>query len=400
MQTKGIRLDFNDGVLRGKPGATCVMVWCLASLVSAVFTVNGVGQGMAVGSFQQSYRIFYSTADGLPDSNAYTVAIAPDSGIVYAGTANGAAKLMGQQWQLLPGIEGAPVRTLAVSPAGKVYLIFQGYLYEASERRVAPLPAGVDETSCCLALSEAGVFLGTDRGLYQLKVGEFEALIGLNTMLSQGAEIRQVAIGDQGDIAVAARAGLFYRGESQQTWTELRPADESRAWWPRDSRAVGIDSQDRLWFACAQGMGYREDTWRLFEGKDGLPYDDFTALAAGHQGQVWLGTRLGAIHFDGNHWAYRQGLRWLPGDHVRDVAVARDGSAWFASPAGIGVIRHKSLTFAEKARYYEAEIDRRHRRTRHGFILQVYTDQPGDATSLHQTDSDNDGLWTSMYGAG
>ena len=41
--------------------------------------------------------------------------------------------------------------------------------------------------------------------------------------------------------------------------------------------------------------------------------------------------RSGAIRFDGKNWEYRQGLRWLPGDEVRDVACDKDGGAWFAT---------------------------------------------------------------------
>ena len=141
-------------------------------------------------------------------------------------------------------------------------------------------------------------------------------------------------------------------------------------------------------------------SWRLYSTEDGLPYDDITSIAPGPQGDVWIGTRIGAIRFDGVDWEYRQGRRWLPGDDVRDVAVAEDGAAWFATDGGVGRIGQQPMTLAEKAARFEAEIDRYHRRTPFEYVDSVRLARPGDTSELRQRDSDNDGLWTGMYGAG
>ena len=42
--------------------------------------------------------------------------------------------------------------------------------------------------------------------------------------------------------------------------------------------------------ACSPGM---------LTGADGLPYNDFTCMAAGRDGSIWFGTTRGAIRFDG-----------------------------------------------------------------------------------------------------
>jgi len=54
----------------------------------------------------------------------------------------------------------------------------------------------------------------------------------------------------------------------------------------------------------------------------------------------------------------------------------------------------------EKAKFFEDEIDLRHRRTPYGYVLGVRLKRPSDKSEWTQQDSDNDGLWTSMYGAG
>jgi hypothetical protein len=40
-------------------------------------------------------------------------------------------------------------------------------------------------------------------------------------------------------------------------------------------------------------------------------------------------------------------------------------------------------------------------RTEYGYVLEAHVEKPGDLTSkVSNHDSDNDGLWTAMYGAG
>ncbi len=208
------------------------------------------------------------------------------------------------------------------------------------------------------------------------------------------------ASGSGGVVAEAREEGLFLRRSAGKP-ERLFPSDGRRSWAPRDVRGVVFDAKGRLWFCSPQGVGVLEGgRWALYTGAEGLPYDDFTAIAAGGDGSVWFGTRIGAIRFDGQTWEYRQGRRWLPHDEVRDIAVQRDGTAWIATAGGISRIERRPMTLREKARFYEEEIDRRHRRTPYEYVHPVHVAEPGDSSKWTQTDSDNDGLWTAMYGAG
>jgi hypothetical protein len=90
----------------------------------------------------------------------------------------------------------------------------------------------------------------------------------------------------------------------------------------------------------------------------------------------------------------------LPDDDVRAIAVGPAGDAWIATAKGLARIERRVTTLAEKARFFESEIDRRHRRTPYGYVLEVQLKAPGDPSEWTQHDSDNDGLWTAMYGAG
>ncbi|NIA28530.1 MAG: hypothetical protein GWP06_01290, partial [Actinobacteria bacterium] len=185
-----------------------------------------------------------------------------------------------------------------------------------------------------------------------------------------------------------------------KSWQRVYPADSLQSWAPVNVHGAVFDKDGNFWFAGPQGIGRFDGTWTLYTGHEGLPYNDFTTAAAGGDGAVWFGTHKGAIRYDGKTWEYRQGLRWLPDDDVRDIAVDADGNAWFATKNGVGVIRRVAITLAKKAEWYEDEIDRYHRRTPYQYVLEVGLSAPGDKTKVIRHDSDNDGLWTSMYGAG
>src|SRR5262249_3855846 len=126
----------------------------------------------------------------------------------------------------------------------------------------------------------------------------------------------------------------------------------------------------------------------------------FTGIAAGPENEVWFGTRLGAIRFDGQQWHYRQGPGWLPNDEVTQGAVDKQGRGWFVTGGGLGSIGRSGQNVAAKAEVYEQEIERYVKRTPFGYVAEASLRVRADKSSADPHDSDNDGLWTAMYGAG
>jgi hypothetical protein len=215
----------------------------------------------------------------------------------------------------------------------------------------------------------------------------------------ESQEIHQLSFGD-GALHVACSQGLLCWRNGD--WIRLTALDQTgRDWAARQVLAVAFDSNGRLWLATKAGVGCRTDKgWRFYEGKDGLPWNDFTEMAAGPQGEMWLGTHLGVIRFDGTEWAYRQGPLWLPSDDVLHLCVDREGRAWCGTAQGVGCVETIGMTLAAKAQFYEDQIDRCVRRTTLGFVAEAALRRPADLSSANPQDSDNDGLWTAMYGAG
>ncbi|MCA9171614.1 MAG: hypothetical protein KDB23_28295, partial [Planctomycetales bacterium] len=216
------------------------------------------------------------------------------------------------------------------------------------------------------------------------------------------AAVHQLAKQASGRRAAAASNGLFEQVSADAAWNRLQVDDGlGRQWATSDVRGVCYDARGELWFATRAGVGHRnEQGWTFYEGRDGLPYNDFTCCAAAPDGSVWFGTHLGAVHFHNGQWSYRQGQAWLPHDDVRAIVVDQDNTAWFATAGGVGRIEFVPYTLSKKAELYEAEVERYIKRTPYGYTSEADLTRPGDRESRQLHDSDNDGLWTAMYGAG
>jgi hypothetical protein len=361
-----------------------------------------------VGTYLQQIHNAYTIDHGLPTSDVLSIAIGGDSR-VYAGTASGLAVYNDGAWTVVDGATDDAVATVTAGGDG-VLFTYRSALFTAGAqgaKRLAALPTNQSRPEQLHALAYAPsvslagggstteILLGTERGLFQLKGDHFEQV----RYPGDNSPVRQIAVGPDKQIAVAAKAGL-YTLDGGGRWTEVEPSDGTRSWAARDVRGVAYDSEGRLWFGTPQGAGQQARGWTLYTGYDGLPYDDFTVLAAGTNGDMWMGTKIGAVRNDNGNWEYRQGRRWLLADEVRDIAVDGDNGAWFATENGVSNIALIPMTLAEKARRFEEQIDQYHRRTEYEYVLSTILKEPGDLSTSTQRDSDNDGLWTCMYGVG
>lgn len=289
-----------------------------------------------VGTFDQQVHTDFTETDGLKSNDVRRITI-DTVGTVFADTSKGLARFDGQRWTVFDGN--------------------------------APFPQEVRVQADAYP--------------------ELAAIAG-------GASAVRAIASHNGEFAAAAESGL-YLGDGKN-WSRALPKQGVVSWAPVDVRTVAYDADGHLWFACPQGVGYRvsDSEWRLFIGADGLPFNDFTCMAAGTKG-VWFGTTNGAIRFASNNFEYRQGRRWLVDNHVRDIAVAPDGSAWFATAGGVSRISFQPTTLAEKAEFFDGEIDRYHRRTRLGYVCPATLATPGDKHSATALATDNDGHFGGLY---
>ena len=129
-----------------------------------------------------------------------------------------------------------------------------------------------------------------------------------------------------------------------------------------------------------------------------LPYNHITAIRE-IQGRLWFGSPKGAfaLRHDGKY-DYYASKRWLVDDKVTDIFSGPDNSILILTEEGLSKINFVEMTLAEKAEYFQKVQRLRH--IRHGFSSEGHLSRPGDPSSIVHGDTDNDGLWTSMYLAG
>jgi hypothetical protein len=129
---------------------------------------------------------------------------------------------------------------------------------------------------------------------------------------------------------------------------------------------------------------------------------NITAQARATDGAIWLGTTQGLVRLDlssppRDRQQYLAGQRYLPDDAVQQILPDAQGGVWVCTRTGVAHIQIVSLTLAQKAGRFEAAIRQRH--DRYGLVSDSQLTVPGDLRSNQKADNDNDGLWTSLYGA-
>jgi len=126
-----------------------------------------------------------------------------------------------------------------------------------------------------------------------------------------------------------------------------------------------------------------------------LPCTDLTVIRI-IDGKTWFGSGKGAFRLrDDGKYDYYASRRWLPSDNVTDIAPGPDNSILILTGQGLGEIHFKDMTLYDKAMFYEQQVRARHIRL--GFNATLTGMKDGDISTGSMEDSDNDGLWTSMY---
>ena len=153
-----------------------------------------------------------------------------------------------------------------------------------------------------IAVSEKGTFIYDG--------GKWESSSNLSSDILKGKKDTDenilVNIEYQQKIYIGRKDGLFIQGKEKNKWIEIFPADNNYSWKLSNVNVLKADSKGRLWFGSNEGVGYfHNDQWKLFTGKEGLPFKYFTCIANAPDGQIWFGTKKGAIRVDGEKFYYR-----------------------------------------------------------------------------------------------
>lgn len=103
--------------------------------------------------------------------------------------------------------------------------------------------------------------------------------------------------------------------------------------------ALAFAPDGTLWAATLGGVSHFDGThWTTYTEADGLISNAAQSVAVTPEGIVWVGTTEGVSRFDGNAWT-----TYLPNVRAWEVALAPDGSVWFANH-GRGLSRYTPAT--------------------------------------------------------
>ncbi len=141
-----------------------------------------------------------------------------------------------------------------------------------------------------------------------------------------------------------------------------------------------------------------DDLMRIVASPPTPPYRDATVGVKLADGTLWIGTSRGLMRLapGAPRWRLFHSRRYLPSDHVNDLAVDADGAVWVQTPAGIARLVEKSTTLDAKMAAILKELRARH--LRDGLVGAIHGSPPGKPSAEWTQDSDdNDGLWTSLY---
>ncbi|MEX2513916.1 MAG: hypothetical protein WD398_13505 [Cyclobacteriaceae bacterium] len=137
---------------------------------------------------------------------------------------------------------------------------------------------------------------------------------------------------------------------------------------------------------------------KIGETNESLPWPELNVVKE-INGLLWFGSERGAFMLkEDGMFNYYDGMRWLPGEKVVQINEGTKDEVLILTDKGLGKLVFTHQTLAEKAHYYGQQVRSRH--IRYGFNATLEGMDFGNVDTGRLGDSDNDGLWTSMYLAG
>lgn len=144
-----------------------------------------------------------------------------------------------------------------------------------------------------------------------------------------------------------------------------------------------------------EGLFFFDPSFKFIRKEDKLPSLELTVVR-NIKGNLWVGSKQGAFRINNQDGIkYYASKRWLNDDNVVNIKPGIDDNVLILTNEGLSNIVSKNMTLADKADYFEKQVRNRH--IRNGFNSTINGMTEGDVSTGFLGDSDNDGLWTSMY---
>jgi ligand-binding sensor domain-containing protein len=285
-----------------------------------------------------------TTADGLPDSPIYRLALGPDD-VVWGATDLGLVRVAEPAIDLFaPGLTLAEqqnirqIKGLAVADDGTVY---SAYAFDGSVERLEPLsgnrdiiaagprPPGGAFSGALLFDPGGALWAGVGDTARRLAGGEWSVLAGPSDFPANA--VTDMAH-DGRALWLASVVGL---SRFDGRWQSFGVADGLPT---TDTRALAVAPDGALWAAFdtpLRGLArYGPDGWQTITCPTAAPTSAQINGAAQTAGALWFATATGVSRTDGAAWQTFDRRDGLPADAVNDVA-AQGETVWAATSDGI-----------------------------------------------------------------
>jgi hypothetical protein len=206
-----------------------------------------------------------------------------------------------------------------------------------------------------------------------------------------GSEALDLAFDDTKNIFyILTQEKIYAFDPSERSMTEIYSGKDFTCFdLAKEGSQIVIGTQD----------GYMR--WDIASGKisgqkdNRLPWPVLTVIRE-IEGHLWFGSEKGAFMLkDDGRFNYYHGERWLPGEEVVHISKGKNKEVLVLTDKGLSRLVFKEQTLFDKARYYDKQVRERH--IRYGFNASLVGMEKGNFNTGRLGDSDNDGLWTSMY---
>lgn len=352
--------------------------------------------------FVQEVRTFFREKEGLVENNIKRVIYLPSYGIFVLSNSGNIQTYRDNQWQSIPN--DTSIKPTQMTGTENVMFISdnkQVAKYSLDEKKWDSLSLPIQNEITGLYAT-----ISPDKQVRLYVICKTKIIYyGLNSenpkeINGPGTEIYSIATGENGEMVVGTQEGIYRFDSSKSDWVWLLPEDNKRRWAPRNVKALTFDKEGNLWFGSKEGVGkYNQNTWSLYTGAEGLPWNEFLSAVSGEKGDVvWFATTRGAIRHEKGKFDYRFSHRWLMNDLVNSITVEPNGNTWLATPEGLSLIERKLMNFDEKSDHFIQQVETRHNRD--GYVTSCGLKEPFNTDTWVPSISDNDGLYTAMYGAG
>ena len=308
--------------------------WATAIQVDENGNVWAGTYGAGLMLFDGEGFFFYESPDEPDEKNIQDIEM-DGNGTLWMVTENGMIAYDGQNWHVHDETNGLPALTTfydaSIGPDNTVWLATSSGLCRYRDREwvlLRPVVQSAPENYFINVSADQNnnVWIGTgQRGMVRFDGSDFTFISGTDGPAAN--TIYDVKAGHTEDIWAGTTNGLFkYHIDAWESYTTEDGLPENKC------QTLLIDDNGDLFIGQKTGLTvYDYEDFSQINYEHCFPTEEIMSLAAG-KGKIWVGYNSGdgIGCFDGSKWQRFTTEQGLPGNYADDIAIADDGTPWFA----------------------------------------------------------------------